>query len=361
MTGTPAQVPRGLELTRRRSAELFVVLRDAPQRRRPADRPRRAGAPAPAARRALRAPLPQPRRAVRGPRAGRHDRPDQVDRPLRHRPRRRVLDVRHADDHRRDQALLPGQGLGDPGAPAAPGAADADRLGDRRAHPVARSLPHTARARRDDRLHAWRRSSRASSRATPTPRCRWTPPTTATRGPRRCSTRSGSTTPASSTSRSASRSSRCWTSSTPREKRILLLRFFKNMTQSQIAAEIGVSQMHVSRLLTRTLGLAADLAGGRDLDRSRGSSPPARRGWRGGTRPTSDDEGHPGQRERHDARARRRGSSRRRPSWISWARTTGPRAQERRPPQRPRAGEQAAAVRQEEDRRGHAHRHPARR
>ncbi|MCW2833930.1 MAG: polymerase, sigma 28 subunit, SigD/FliA/WhiG [Nocardioides sp.] len=39
----------------------------------------------------------------------------------------------------------------------------------------------------------------------------------------------------------------------PREKRILLLRFFKNMTQSQIAEEIGVSQMHVSRLLTKTL------------------------------------------------------------------------------------------------------------
>ena len=38
-----------------------------------------------------------------------------------------------------------------------------------------------------------------------------------------------------------------------REKRILLLRFFKNMTQSQIAVEIGVSQMHVSRLLNRTL------------------------------------------------------------------------------------------------------------
>jgi RNA polymerase sigma-B factor len=38
-----------------------------------------------------------------------------------------------------------------------------------------------------------------------------------------------------------------------REKRILLLRFFKNMTQSQIAEEIGVSQMHVSRLLARTL------------------------------------------------------------------------------------------------------------
>lgn len=39
----------------------------------------------------------------------------------------------------------------------------------------------------------------------------------------------------------------------PREKRILLLRFFGNQTQSQIAAELGISQMHVSRLLARTL------------------------------------------------------------------------------------------------------------
>ena len=39
----------------------------------------------------------------------------------------------------------------------------------------------------------------------------------------------------------------------PREKQILLLRFFRNRTQTQIAEEIGVSQMHVSRLLSRTL------------------------------------------------------------------------------------------------------------
>src|ERR1700689_3170236 len=39
----------------------------------------------------------------------------------------------------------------------------------------------------------------------------------------------------------------------PREKKILLLRFFGNMTQSQIAIELGISQMHVSRLLARTL------------------------------------------------------------------------------------------------------------
>jgi RNA polymerase sigma-B factor len=44
----------------------------------------------------------------------------------------------------------------------------------------------------------------------------------------------------------------------PREKKILLLRFFKNRTQTQIAEEIGVSQMHVSRLLTRTLGQLRD-------------------------------------------------------------------------------------------------------
>ncbi len=38
-----------------------------------------------------------------------------------------------------------------------------------------------------------------------------------------------------------------------RERRILALRFYGQMTQIQIAAEVGVSQMHVSRLLTQTL------------------------------------------------------------------------------------------------------------
>ncbi|CAN5177213.1 RNA polymerase sigma factor SigF [soil metagenome] len=40
-----------------------------------------------------------------------------------------------------------------------------------------------------------------------------------------------------------------------RERRIVELRFFEEMTQSQIAAELGISQMHVSRLLRRALGL----------------------------------------------------------------------------------------------------------
>jgi RNA polymerase sigma-B factor len=38
-----------------------------------------------------------------------------------------------------------------------------------------------------------------------------------------------------------------------RERRIVTMRFYGNQTQSQIAAQIGVSQMHVSRLLTAAL------------------------------------------------------------------------------------------------------------
>jgi RNA polymerase sigma-B factor len=40
---------------------------------------------------------------------------------------------------------------------------------------------------------------------------------------------------------------------TDRERRILYLRFFKGLTQSEIATEIGISQMHVSRLLSQCL------------------------------------------------------------------------------------------------------------
>ena len=40
-----------------------------------------------------------------------------------------------------------------------------------------------------------------------------------------------------------------------RERRILYLRFFGGMTQSQIAGRLGISQMHVSRLLNRTLAI----------------------------------------------------------------------------------------------------------
>lgn len=38
-----------------------------------------------------------------------------------------------------------------------------------------------------------------------------------------------------------------------RERRIVTLRFYGHLTQTEIAAEVGLSQMHVSRLLKRTL------------------------------------------------------------------------------------------------------------
>ncbi len=42
-----------------------------------------------------------------------------------------------------------------------------------------------------------------------------------------------------------------------REQRILYLRFFEGLTQAEIADRIGLSQMHVSRLLARSLDLLA--------------------------------------------------------------------------------------------------------
>jgi RNA polymerase sigma-B factor len=39
-----------------------------------------------------------------------------------------------------------------------------------------------------------------------------------------------------------------------REQEILSLRFYGNMSQSEIAQRLGMSQMHVSRLLRQALG-----------------------------------------------------------------------------------------------------------
>ena len=46
-----------------------------------------------------------------------------------------------------------------------------------------------------------------------------------------------------------------------RERKVLYLRFFRDQTQSEIAREIGVSQMHVSRILAQTLGYLRDTLG----------------------------------------------------------------------------------------------------
>jgi RNA polymerase sigma-B factor len=46
-----------------------------------------------------------------------------------------------------------------------------------------------------------------------------------------------------------------------RERRILYLRFFRGLTQTQIAIELDISQMHVSRLLSRTLSVLREKVG----------------------------------------------------------------------------------------------------
>jgi RNA polymerase sigma-B factor len=43
-----------------------------------------------------------------------------------------------------------------------------------------------------------------------------------------------------------------------RERTVLVLRFFESMTQTQIAERVGISQMHVSRLLAKSLAKLRD-------------------------------------------------------------------------------------------------------
>jgi RNA polymerase sigma-B factor len=51
-----------------------------------------------------------------------------------------------------------------------------------------------------------------------------------------------------------------------RERRILYLRFYHGKTQSEIASELGMSQMHVSRLLSKTLDHLRSTLGAQDAE-----------------------------------------------------------------------------------------------
>jgi RNA polymerase sigma-B factor len=51
-----------------------------------------------------------------------------------------------------------------------------------------------------------------------------------------------------------------------REQRLLMMRFYGNMTQAQIADKLGLSQMHVSRLLSHALGHLRDRINDRGPD-----------------------------------------------------------------------------------------------
>ncbi|HEY1918781.1 MAG TPA: SigB/SigF/SigG family RNA polymerase sigma factor [Streptosporangiaceae bacterium] len=55
-----------------------------------------------------------------------------------------------------------------------------------------------------------------------------------------------------------------WHELPTREQRILLLRFYGNLTQAEIGDRLGISQMHVSRLLARALGYLRECLSGQD-------------------------------------------------------------------------------------------------
>jgi RNA polymerase sigma-B factor len=50
----------------------------------------------------------------------------------------------------------------------------------------------------------------------------------------------------------------------PRERTIITLRFFRQLTQTQIADQVGISQMHVSRVLRQTLAYLHEQMAGSD-------------------------------------------------------------------------------------------------
>ena len=101
------------------------------------------------------------------------------------------------------------------------------------------------------------RWSRVSWRAAPTTPCRSTAVAAAPRRRPRSPTRSATSTSTSTRSRTEKRCGRCSQPSRARAN-VLLLRFFESMTQTQIAERVGISQMHVSRLLAKSLARLRD-------------------------------------------------------------------------------------------------------
>ena len=58
-----------------------------------------------------------------------------------------------------------------------------------------------------------------------------------------------------------------------RERKIVFLRFFQGMTQTEIAEEVGISQMHVSRLLSQTLRRLRGEIGVPEVESGSGQAP----------------------------------------------------------------------------------------
>jgi DNA-directed RNA polymerase specialized sigma24 family protein len=66
-----------------------------------------------------------------------------------------------------------------------------------------------------------------------------------------------------------------WNELPSRERRILLMRFYGNLTQAEIGERLGVSQMHVSRLQAAALRYLRECLLGRETDDDRAPARPA--------------------------------------------------------------------------------------
>ena len=62
-----------------------------------------------------------------------------------------------------------------------------------------------------------------------------------------------------------------WYELPDRQQRILAMRFYGNMTQAEIGQKLGVSQMHVSRLLARALDYLRECLSARSTGSATGS------------------------------------------------------------------------------------------
>ena len=169
-------------------------------------------------------------------------------------PRRRADDVRDAEHHRRDQAALPRQGLVGARAARAAGAERAALAADRAADRAARPLADDPGAREGGR----RRGGGGARGARVRPRVLVALALERRRRRRTArssirSSRSGATEHQYEVSEDRAVLAPGFRVLDERERRILHLRFFEGLTQSQIAQQVGISQMHVSRLIRRSL------------------------------------------------------------------------------------------------------------
>ena len=149
------------------------------------------------------------------------------------------------------------------------------------------ALADDRRAREGGRTRPRRRCSRRSRAAARTRRSR-----SPGLGRRRRATTSSTRSSRSARRSTSTRSRRTAPCSSPgfraldeRERRILHLRFFEGLTQSQIAQQVGISQMHVSRLIRRSLEkIRAEIAADEENGPARRAS---RRPTRAGSRARS--------------------------------------------------------------------------